>query len=401
MNTTRLSTRDGNAIHGELRQLFINDSNPFPQQVIQLITTYETGDIVVLSLLDKDSNSLVVRQKDGHSIVPAPNSFCGRTLHLGETFIIENALEDEDFRDNGFVVGPMKIRSYLGTVVPIPNLGKRLTLCVMSREATHFDPPRIKRFESAAVIVGQVLLQALEFGRNKEQLKEAQSELNTLTHDLRNPFNGILNLSKELHTKIGLAPDNQSKEMAGLLTRCAESAFDLVSDAEAQMNEEYTASGSNSTPPEKLYRLIHRVKSLLEPSANAKHIQITGIVSDAINAPNNGRKLEIILRNLLANSIKFGYPECEIRIDAFESEKSLEIQVTDRGLGMDASTIDAISSGNVSRITTPGTYSEKGTGTGISLCAAALKEVGGTLQFDSCPQVGTVALIKLPKQEKT
>src|SRR5690606_35345108 len=71
--------------------------------------------------------------------------------------------------------------------------------------------------------------------------------------------------------------------------------------------------------------------------------------------------LEIILRNLLQNAIKFSYKEGKIELRAQRKDKEICIEIIDQGMGMDPDKLQNLFDASV-HLSTPGTLNEKGTG---------------------------------------
>jgi len=66
-------------------------------------------------------------------------SFCGHAILGSDLFIIENALEDERFRDNPLVTGPPDIRFYAGFPLQMPNRTRMGTLCIIDTKPRVFS----------------------------------------------------------------------------------------------------------------------------------------------------------------------------------------------------------------------------------------------------------------------
>jgi len=73
----------------------------------------------------------------------------------------------------------------------------------------------------------------------------------------------------------------------------------------------------------------------------------------------------------------------------------LNIQIKDRGTGMDEDTILSILRPQQA-LSTAGTGNEKGTGLGVALCSDYLQKGGGQLSVESILGQGTTFTITLP-----
>ena len=104
--------------------------------------------------------------------------------------------------------------------------------------------------------------------------------------------------------------------------------------------------------------------------------------------------LNLVLRNLLANAIKFSFEGGEISIIATLDEHVLNIRVRDKGIGMNRESMTAIlSPGRAS--SNSGTDNEKGTGLGLSLCRDYLLKAGASLTVESTEGAGSTFTITI------
>jgi len=105
--------------------------------------------------------------------------------------------------------------------------------------------------------------------------------------------------------------------------------------------------------------------------------------------------INLVLRNLVSNAIKFTPVSGRISIGFREGGSFVEVYVKDSGAGMDTETINKISQN--SYYTTKGTASESGTGLGLMLCKEFLTKNGGHLHINSKPGEGSVFSFIMPR----
>lgn len=141
-------------------------------------------------------------------------AFCAHTILEPEILEVKNALQDERFHDNPFVVEGPKLRAYAGVPLTTPMGFPLGALCVLDRTARDFTAAQK---ESLKVIAGQVMTH-LELRRMKMKFRPKFSHeggvLAALSHELRTPLNGILgatellldsNLSEDQKTYVQLS----------------------------------------------------------------------------------------------------------------------------------------------------------------------------------------------------
>lgn len=108
--------------------------------------------------------------------------------------------------------------------------------------------------------------------------------------------------------------------------------------------------------------------------------------------------IEIILRNLVSNAIKFTNEGGNVRITVTkdpENEHLLLLIVKDNGVGIPENRLKDLL-GNKEMISTAGTLREKGTGLGLRLCNELVKLHNGDLRIESVKDKGTTVKISLP-----
>src|SRR5690606_37168327 len=100
------------------------------------------------------------------------------------------------------------------------------------------------------------------------------------------------------------------------------------------------------------------------PSATIKHITILQDIFPGHIVYGDMLMIQIVVRNILNNSIKFCNEGCEITINAvFKANHQMMICIKDNGMGMSAEALKMLNSGT--SVSTRGTNDEKGTGLGL------------------------------------
>ena len=146
-----------------------------------------------------------------------------------------------------------------------------------------------------------------------------------------------------------------------------------------------------------LQELIAENMTLCEPAAFGKKIVITtsGDLTQSVYADRN--MLHTVIRNLLSNAVKFTFPSGKITIDVKNgTDHQVLISISDTGRGMSPETINKLFDIG-SRITTPGTNNEQGTGLGLIICKDFILKNKGELQVFSEEGKGSTFVINLPR----
>ncbi|MRH99273.1 histidine kinase [Kriegella sp. EG-1] len=215
-------------------------------------------------------------------------------------------------------------------------------------------------------------------------------------HDLRGPigaFQGILNLFRD-------GEMNQDEFMSFIpklrndIENISFTLNNLLSWGQSQMN-------GLITKPSKIAidALVNDNIRLLSEIALNKSIQLISRVPNNTLAWTDGDQIDIVIRNLISNALKFTPEDGIITVEAVEKNDYWQISVRDTGIGMDEETKRLIFEEN-SAVTTYGTNDEKGTGLGLSLCKEMIEKNNGTIWVESIPNKGSSFYFTITKSKE-
>lgn len=215
-----------------------------------------------------------------------------------------------------------------------------------------------------------------------------------LSHDLRTPIaslSGVLqlvekqNLSEEAFAKIRYA---LGKQVGSLNT----TLDNLLLWSRNQMG------GVTDVRPAEavIYDIVENNRHLLLAAANQKKIVINNDLPLNAKVYADIHHMDIVIRNLLLNALKFTDEGGEITVKYTETADTATISVADTGVGITDEQLDKLFKINT-HFTTPGTKNEKGAGLGLLLCKEFVEANHGSLSVTSDPGNGSVFSVTLPK----
>lgn len=137
------------------------------------------------------------------------------------------------------------------------------------------------------------------------------------------------------------------------------------------------------------------VFDLFKSMADEKGIRLQASLRDQSKVYADREMLKLILRNLVSNAIKFTPAGGSVKFSMQRNPESVQLIVSDSGLGMDAVALEQLRNPSV-RFTTPGTDDERGTGFGSLLVAECIKTSQANLEIRSEPDKGSQFIITLP-----
>jgi signal transduction histidine kinase len=229
-----------------------------------------------------------------------------------------------------------------------------------------------------------------------EQVNQVKNKLFAIiAHDLRSPLSSLQSLiylirehdlSKSERNNILDSLDQNIQDNSNMMDN-------LLAWAKAQMN--------GVQLNKRVFKLAEASKAVTEQirfQAENKGISIETKVVDDLTVKADYDIVKLVLRNLIANAIKFSKENDTITIRAGKSEEYAEVQIIDEGMGIKAEDQSKLF-GN-EHFTTRGTKNEKGSGLGLNLSKEYIEEHGGNLWFESEYKVGTTFFFTLPLAEE-
>lgn len=256
-------------------------------------------------------------------------------------------------------------------------------------------------------------LEVIGISRNIGKRKEAEAiqqatnkrldELNAtkdkffsiIAHDLMSPFNTLVGFSSLINKQSAKQDLEGVAKSAKFMHDAAEKTKELLKNL---LEWSQTQTGRIQFNPESidLPTTVNEVVDLFKETAAEKGIEMK------LEIPNEGQLLadkymfSTILRNLVANAIKYTYPGGFAQITAEENEKEWLFQVRDNGMGMELE-LSALIFTVGAKKSEAGTQKEQGTGLGLILCKEFVEKHGGQIWVDSKPGVGTAFGFRIPK----
>ena len=231
-----------------------------------------------------------------------------------------------------------------------------------------------------------------------EELKIANSAKNTLfsiiSHDLRSPIGNLMQMSEMISENI----DNDYdivylKTLVDMQKTTSKNTFFLL---ENLLNWSKYNSEKIEYHPEilNLNNIIEKNIENIKYQLNTKNISVLFDCLN-INCFADKNMVELIIRNILSNAVKFTYQDGQIIIDLFYKDSMVIIKITDTGIGISKENIKKILSDNQTFISY-GTSNEKGTGLGLKLCEKFIEINQGELFIESVLKKGTSISFSLP-----
>ncbi len=236
--------------------------------------------------------------------------------------------------------------------------------------------------------------------KNKElvlQLNGVNDTLRTILsiigHDLKESIGSLKTFTEYMHLKI---LDKKSiDELIADFVPLVESSADLLDNLltwSKNNNENFTPELNRICSQDIIERTLIHIRHI----ANAKQIEFS-IEDEQIYFIADSNMINIVLRNLVTNAIKFSNNGSEITIKTSINNNYIEFSVIDHGVGMTEEQINHIFDKSKTSHT-KGTNGENGSGIGLSLCKSFISKQNGKLSVYSTPGVGSTFKLSFPME---
>ncbi len=241
--------------------------------------------------------------------------------------------------------------------------------------------------------------QKRELEKQQQKLKETNASkdkfFSIISHDLRNPIGGFLNLTDIFSENFESLSKKENIEFIQLLNQSSKQLYNLL---ENLLEWSRTQTGSISYNPEILSVnfIIEDTIELLMTNIKNKEIEINLIVPNNETVFADENMLSTVFRNLLSNAIKFSQQKSIITVKVVSANNNVEVHVIDNGIGISKENQKKLFRIDVHH-STMGTSNEKGSGLGLILCKELINKNKGKVWIESELNKGSSFIFSLPK----
>jgi signal transduction histidine kinase len=138
------------------------------------------------------------------------------------------------------------------------------------------------------------------------------------------------------------------------------------------------------------------VLSLFQVSAEQKQITFRNAIPRQLKAYGDLKMVKTVMRNLVANALKFTHPGGTITLEAHQEKAAVSVAVSDTGIGIPTEHLPDLFQIET-KFRREGTHHEKGTGLGLLLCKEFVEHHNGRISIESEVGRGTTVRFSLPQ----
>lgn len=333
-----------------------------------------------VAMIDKEGNYVVANQIYGEKFQKTMDEIEGH--HYSEVLteellkehinLIARGLKGERIKFEGSTHYPNGTKQYsVGEYIPIYN--KESSVDFLLVYVTDISSLKAIEYE------------LIEINQSKNKL------FSIIAHDLRSPLNTLTGLLELVNNQ--LVNEQEFKGLVDELSKNVSYTSQLLNNllhwASNQMERQVVNPQYIN-----IHQLIENNIILANKNAILKRISLEYKKENDYQVWADKDMIDLVLRNLISNAIKFTLVGGLIRLDTVMRENNVLVSVQDNGIGMSAQALDNLFKYQMH--STNGTNGEKGSGLGLILCKEFVEKNGGRIEVVSEPNKGTTFTFTIP-----
>jgi PAS domain S-box-containing protein len=363
------------------------------------------------AIVDTSLNAIVGMDEQGR--VTDWNPQAETTFGWSRDEILGKALADTIIPEQHRNAHRAGIAHYL-TTGDGPVLGKVLELTALDRTGREF-PVELAISRASALGDKPLFVGLVRDITTRKEAERAINNLNaelrianqhkseflaTMSHELRTPLNAILGFSELLlDDSVGKYNAATSQKFLTQISTSGKHLLDLINDI-LDLSKVEAGQMFLELETVSIAETVGLVMNTIEPIASKKGVRVEANVGAAGRLQADPHKMVQMLLNLVSNAVKFTPEGGSVTIAAQRQAETVEISVTDTGIGIAKSDLDRLFREFQQLDSGPGRHQE-GTGLGLALTKRLAALHGGDVRVVSEPGKGSVFTLELPLEQQS
>jgi len=271
----------------------------------------------------------------------------------------------------------------------------------LSREVTSNTWLLVLGILSLVIIMGVLVWFSIFLVREIMVGRRQTAFIDSVTHELKSPL-ASLKLCLETLAREDVNPTQRQtlrEMMLGDVERLATFIEDILV-ATRVAHRSFLERPSHLLNEVRLMPMVARCIDVLTRRHGVAPDAVEIVMPESLALVTDSTAIETILKNLIDNALKYGGdpPRVVVRASVSESDGWLTIDVTDQGIGIEARHIKHIF-GRFYRVPSEGVRSRHGTGLGLFVASALVRNLGGRLEaLSEGAGRGSCMRIRLPPE---
>jgi signal transduction histidine kinase len=227
--------------------------------------------------------------------------------------------------------------------------------------------------------------------------------LANMSHEIRTPLTSILGFAEMIGKEVRNAEDRSAvdlstlQEFASLIEKSGGRLMNTLTGI-LNLSKLQAEEMDLSTEPVDLTDQAAQIAAELRPRAHEKGLRLcVKDEDDPVWAQADAEGVQIVLRNLVSNAIKYT-EEGRVQARARHENGAAVLEVEDTGIGMDPGAVEDLF--KPFRQESEGMNREyEGTGLGLAVTHKAIQHMGGTIEVETEKGAGTCFTVRLPRTD--
>jgi PAS domain S-box-containing protein len=363
------------------------------------------------AIVDTSLNAIVGMDEQGR--VTDWNPQAETTFGWSRDEILGKALADTIIPEQHRNAHRAGIAHYL-TTGDGPVLGKVLELTALDRTGREF-PVELAISRASALGDKPLFVGLVRDITTRKEAEHAINNLNaelrianqhkseflaTMSHELRTPLNAILGFSELLlDDSVGKYNAATRQKFLTQISTSGKHLLDLINDI-LDLSKVEAGQMFLELETVSIAEIVGLVMNTIEPIASKKGVRVEANVGAAGRLQADPHKMVQMLLNLVSNAVKFTPEGGSVTIAVQRQAETVEISVTDTGIGIAKSDLDRLFREFQQLDSGPGRHQE-GTGLGLALTKRLAALHGGNVRVVSEPGKGSVFTLELPLEQQS
>ena len=215
--------------------------------------------------------------------------------------------------------------------------------------------------------------------------------IRSMSHEIRTPLNAINGFSQILCSSEFDLQDEEKKDLRERITSNVEAITIIINELLELAAGESVTLDLNDLNPIRINEVCRNVVAMSEEHNDKDlHLEFKSTLDDSFAIKSNEETVSQILQKIIDNALKFT-EEGSVCVEVGRKGKTLEISVTDTGIGIPADKQETIFDNFVKLNDFKG-----GVGLGLSISRRLAKTLGGNIILDNTYTTGSRFIIQLP-----
>ena len=284
-------------------------------------------------------------------------------------------------------------------------------LAIANKELAFQNQEKDKRTAELLIVNNELAFQIKEKEKREAQLNIAKTNvenleglnihketiLATLSHDLRSPMAGIIQMTELLKDNFETMKGEELKKLLDILYDLSTDELSMLDYLVEWARIKYAAEAFSPGNIE-LVKYVNKAFDTLKELAITNNIQLYNEIKENITVFADKKMLTSILQNIISNSIKYTLPGGKVTVLAKTKDDKIIVEIKDTGIGISKEVKEKLFAPQMKALLNV-RKGNKGAGIGLLLIKSFVDKNGGEIWVESIEGEGSSFYFTLPAEK--